>query len=78
MDSFMSFVNSVVGALLSFLPDSPFTSIIDTVKNLDYLPYLNWFVPVGTILGIGSAWLACIGVYYIYQVILRWAKVIGD
>lgn len=78
MDYFMSFVNGIVGSLLSFLPDSPFTSFIDSIENLDFLPYLNWFVPVGTLIAIGTAWLACIAVYYIYQVVLRWAKVIGD
>lgn len=78
MDFFSDFIKSVVGALLSFLPDSPFTSIIESVEQLEFLPFLNWFVPVGTLIGIGTAWLTCIGIYYVYQVVLRWAKVIGD
>lgn len=77
MDGFIDFVNMVLGVVLSLLPDSPFTAIIAAIEKLDFLPYLNWFVPVGTLIGIGTAWLTCISVYYLYQVILRWAKVIG-
>lgn len=77
MDAFLDIINSIAGAVLSFLPDSPFTAFIDELAKLDFLPYVNWFVPVGTLLGIGTAWLACISIYYIYQAILRWAKIIG-
>lgn len=77
MDGFFDFINMIVGAVLSLLPDSPFTQVITELGKLDFLPYVNWFVPVGTLLGIGTAWLTCIALYYLYQVILRWAKVIG-
>lgn len=78
MDFIVDLVNSIVEGLLSFLPDSPFSGFIESVAELPYLSYLNWFVPVGTFIAIGSTWLVAIGVFYIYQAILRWAKVIGD
>ncbi len=77
MSGFSDFIKIIVGALLSFLPDSPFTAFIEQIEGLDFLPFLNWFVPVGTLIGIGTAWLTCIAIYYVYQVVLRWAKVIG-
>ena len=38
--------------------------------------YVNYFVPVTAMLAIGTTWLTAIGVYYLYQTILRWAKTI--
>ena len=42
----------------------------------EWLQFLNWFVPVGTFVGIFEAWLSGIAIYYIYQIVLRWIKVI--
>ena len=63
-------------AVVSVLPLSPFKDFIEELNNLPYLGYINWFVPVGTLIGIGSAWLTSIGVYYCYVVIARWVKLI--
>ncbi len=70
LDKFLDFV-------LSVLPLSPFTEVIDNLESLPYLGYLNYFVPVGAILKIGSVWLASITLFYLYQIILRWIKAIG-
>lgn len=72
------FLNTIAAAVLQFLPDSPFAGYIDELTNVEWLPYINWFVPVGTMLGIATAWGVAIGVFYVYQMILRWAKVVGD
>lgn len=37
---------------------------------------MNWFVPVGTFVGILETWLAGVAIYYVYQIVLRWVKVI--
>lgn len=73
-----AFLLKIVSLILSILPDSPLKPYIDALSNVDFLPYLNWFVPVGTLVGIGTSWLAAIAVFYAYQLILRWAKVVGD
>lgn len=73
-----AFLYKIVGLILSVLPDSPFTSVIADLENVPWLGYLNWFIPVGTMLKIGTLWTAAIAVFYIYQLILRWAKVVGD
>lgn len=66
-------------AILSLLPDSPF-KILDELtpasKLLEILGYVNWFIPIYTFVGIVEGWLVCVGVYYVYQIILRWLNAI--
>lgn len=73
-----AFLQSIAVAIMQFLPDSPFTGFIESLESVSWLGYLNWFVPVGTFVTIGTAWVAAIIVFYIYQMILRWSKVVGD
>lgn len=72
------FLNAIAAVILSILPDSPLKPFIDALGNKEWLPMLNWFLPIGNFITIGTAWLVAIGVFYIYQMILRWAKVVGD
>lgn len=37
---------------------------------------VNWFIPIGTFVSILEGWLVCVAVYYAYQIVLRWIKVI--
>jgi hypothetical protein len=73
-----SILNSL-GALLSFailaLPKSPF-AILDNSPIAEFLPTINYFVPVNEMIGIGQAWLTAIAIYYIYVIALRWIKAI--
>ena len=70
-----AFLQAIAAAVLSILPNSPVRPFIDQISNVPWLGLLNWFVPIGTIVSIGTAWLAAITIFYVYQVILRWAKV---
>lgn len=63
--------NKVLSAVLSFLPDSPFSSITIPAELRTILGYVNYFVPIRAMLIIAGSWLSAIGVYYLYQVILR-------
>ena len=64
--------------LLQLLPLSPFTQFIDQFRNLPFLGYLNWFFPVGDCLKVMAAWLVAVGLTYLYSILMRWLKVIGD
>lgn len=66
---------SVFSALISFLPNSPF-SLIDNSAVQEYLPYLNWIIPINLMITILESWLVAIATYYICQVVLRWVKAI--
>lgn len=50
---------------------------IDLGKN-DWLRWLNWFVPVDKFILVLELWLSAIAIFYLYQVVARWVKVIGD
>lgn len=69
LDKFLSF-------LLSILPTSPFAPVIDSLEKMPYLGYINYFVPVGTCIKIGEAWLVAIVVFYLWSVVARWIKLI--
>ena len=73
-----AFLKAIAAVVLSILPDSPFKPFIDKIQSFEWLGVLNWFIPVGTLVAIGTAWLAAIAVFYVYQIILRWAKVVGS
>lgn len=82
LNGIISMLNSVIkgfGVLISFisdlLPTSPF-STIDLSSIEKYIGYLNYCVPVGKIVQILVVWCSCIGLYYLYQIALRWIKVV--
>ena len=73
-DAVVSFAVSVI----NLFPASPF-GILDSLSGTvayEWLQFLNWFIPVGTFVSILEAWLSGVAVYYIYQIVLRWIKVI--
>lgn len=82
IDMFITLINLIIAgiggigqAIIGVLPESPFQDITLDI-SATYLGYLNWLIPVGTLLGIFTTSLVAVGVYYIYQTILRWIKAI--
>lgn len=69
-------LNQVLSWVLFMLPDSPF-KLLSKTPIAQYLPYINWFVPVDFILSTLVAWVSVIGIYYGYKVILAWIKAIN-
>lgn len=67
---------AAANALLSFLPDSPFTAFLGKTSSIPELGYLNYFIPIPEMIAISEAWLACIAVFYLYQAVLRFVKMI--
>lgn len=83
MDIFTNIFNALANlvmkffnALLSLLPQSPFVTFLNAMEQWEFLKTLNWIVPIGTFISIGTAWLTAIGVYYAWSVVLRWIKAI--
>lgn len=68
----------IIDRLIEILPASPFASALSNFRDLPFLGYLNWFIPVRGILTVMAAWLAAITLFYMYSVIMRWVKLIGD
>ena len=78
MDLFVNLFNSFADALTKVLPTSPFQEYIELFADLPYLDYLNWFIPIKSFVTIGLSWLGAITVFYLYSIVMRWLKMIGD
>jgi hypothetical protein len=76
--AFEDAVNGLVQQILRVLPLSPFADMINQFADLPFLGYLNWFFPVRGCLSVMAAWLAAVTAFYLYSVIARWVKLIGD
>lgn len=64
--------------VIDLLPDSPFIFLDDFTAPAEIvMGYVNWFIDFGSIVNITLGWAACILVWYGYQIVLRWIKVIG-
>lgn len=68
---------AVAGILIAILPVSPFRSAIETIGELPYIGYFNWFFPVGKCLTVLAAWAVCIGAYYAVAWILRQLDIVS-
>lgn len=68
---------ALLALVMAFLPSSPFQTVINTISNIPYLQYLNWFFPVSECIAVLEVWLAAIVIYYLYSAIMRWIKIIG-
>jgi hypothetical protein len=65
---------------VSWIPNSPFREFIDSMgKTLgsEFLGYLNYFLPISELLGILTAWVNGILVYYTVSIVLRWVKAVS-
>ncbi len=78
----ITILNTIISAIanffitiLNFLPKSPF-SYLDNSGIKDFIGYLNYFIPVSSLIAISETWLVAIGIYYIYSIALRWIKAI--
>ena len=78
MDFIYKWVSVMANNILSLLPLSPFRSFITSFTPPSYLGWLNWFFPVSEVLTVLTVWLTAIGLFYLYSIIMRWVKVIGD
>ena len=78
MDQFNSLWTALGDVVLQLLPLSPFQQFIQNFRDLPYLGWLNWFFPVGDCLVVMLAWLGAVGLFYLYSIVMRWLKVIGD
>ncbi len=78
MDVIISWLNNALGWVFSFLPNSPFQSLIDTQPVADYLGYIAYFIDISFILKAFDLWLAAVASYYVVMAVLRWVKAIGN
>jgi len=66
----------VINSIMIILPDSPFVMLSRDADIMQILGWVNWVIPVGEMIAILEAWLVAVALFYVYQLILRWAKAI--
>lgn len=69
-------LNDVLGWFYLFYQIALLNCFLCLLLSLIYL-IINYFIDIKFIVDTLVAWVACIGVYYGYQVILRWIKAIN-
>lgn len=70
-------LDKLLHVVLALFPLSPFQPLIQSLADIPYLGVLNWFLPIGEFIAIGSLWLIAIAGYYAWMVVARWVKIIG-
>lgn len=78
VNAIMRVLNGILNYIFSFLPESPFKNVMESVGSIPYLSYVAYFVPIGEMMTITATWLTAVGIFYLYQIILRWIKAIDD
>lgn len=76
LDWFLELLNKFGAMIVSLLPSSPVQKFLGMFEEIPYLSYLNWFIPVSSILVVMEVWLSAIALFYLYSIILRWIKAI--
>ena len=68
-------LQGILNTVVNVLPNSPFIVVSMQSEASEWFAYVNWFIPLSSFVAILEAWLSAIVIWYVYQVILRWAKV---
>lgn len=71
-DSFQDIASGIIEAL----PKSPIVYLSSSPEVKRVMGYVNFFIPIYTMIGLVEAWLTAIVIYYVVSVILRWLKVV--
>ncbi len=69
--------NELFQIVIILLPTSPFQSIKIDPIFIDFLGYMNYYIPMKNLLAIMIEWLSCIVIYYTYQLCLRHIKAVS-
>lgn len=73
----MTAVKTVAGLLamlLNLLPASPVAGFVEEITGLNYLGYLNWFIPVSFMVKCMETWLGCMVAWNVYKHVRRIAN----
>lgn len=79
IDGLTSALITAALSVINLFPESPFRPMINSFNDSvihTYLSYVNYLLPISEMIGVLSFWLVGVSVYYIYQLVLRWVKVI--
>ncbi len=75
-EKFGETANGLMNQVIDLLPKSPIVYLSANPTVSKYLSYINWFIPIYSMLTLLEGWLVAIATYYVVQIILRWIKAI--
>lgn len=64
MDKAFDLICNLLIAIINFLPNSPFEALLKQVEDMEYLGFVNYFIPFDFCVIALNSWLVCVGVYY--------------
>ena len=76
LDKLGSTFSGLFDKLIDFLPKSPIIYLEANSEIKSILSYVNYFIPISTMISMLEVWLVAVAAYYAFQLILRWAKMI--
>lgn len=76
LNNILEIFNTLWVAIVSFLPGSPFKSIIAKLDGVPYMAEFNWFFPVHECIIVIEVWLTAVALYYTYMAIMRFIKIL--
>lgn len=68
----------IIGLLFKVLPTSPWLAYIGWQEFNDYLPYINYFVPVDKIIVISEVWLTAVYIFLNVKLCEKAINIITD
>lgn len=80
LDVILDFIYGLLYDAIDILPDSPFlqfqNELNTTPMGADLLAYINYFVPVGSMLAVGTFYLGAVAFFYVARYLLKLARFI--
>ncbi len=55
----------------AILPTSPFRTFVAYFEKFEYLPYINYFLPIDMFCAVMQAWLTCVALWYVWQFVME-------
>lgn len=68
----------IVGLLFKILPTSPFLAYLGVSEFSQYLPYINYFVPVDFFIAASEAWLIALTAFLFVKLSQKAISVVSD
>ena len=68
----------IIALLCKVLPTSPFLAYMSWSGFNEYLPYINYFVPIDAFIVIGEAWLSCVGIWFVVKLARKAVATVSD
>lgn len=78
LQSIIDGLATLLVGIINVLPGSPFNGLSAMSIDNKWFGYLCYIVPVPQIMALLEAWGIAVGTFYLYQIILRWVKAVGD